>query len=293
MKKHTITMLIITLLLAISMLAGCGGGEDTSKPTAAPTQAPTKAPTQVPEATATPIPTEAPTQTPELSPFEYSINYVTDGLFALYEGACNTRDQGLLEDWNYWEDLSTNENDLEELPLSDQLYFDEDGLFIESQLIAFPEIFHDTINAGEFTIELQFGDLELTGTSWICFIQDYANNHDQLSFYYNVGAGELTLKLNNNDRPKFKIAPEDMANHTYSVTVSKTDGVAIMYQDGVEVSRASLTKDFSVISLCIGHRAAERCYTGVYESIRFYSRALTADEIAQNAALENGITTNR
>lgn len=293
MKKHTITMLIITLLLAISMLAGCGGGEDTSKPTAAPTQAPTKAPTQVPEATATPIPTEAPTQTPELPPFEYSINYVTDGLFALYEGAFNTRDQGLLEDWNYWEDLSTNENDLEELPLSDQLYFDEDGLFIESQLIAFPEIFHDTINAGEFTIELQFGDLELTGTSWICFIQDYANNHDQLSFYYNVGAGELTLKLNNNDRPKFKIAPEDMANHTYSVTVSKTDGVAIMYQDGVEVSRASLTKDFSVISLCIGHRAAERCYTGVYESIRFYSRALTADEIAQNAALENGITTNR
>lgn len=290
MKTNRITMLIITLLLAVCMLAGCGGDSDvtpTTAPTKAPTQAPTTAPTQAPSQD----PTQAPTQGPTNAPFSYEIKYVTDGLLALYEGACNTRDAGLVEDWDVWEDLSSNENDLEALPIGDQLYFSKDGLYIESQLIALPDIIVETVNAGEFTIELSFGNLvELTGTNWIGFIQDYVNNNDQLAFYYNVSAGELTLKLGGNStRAKFAIDPSELANHTFSVTVSATEGVAIMYHDGVEVGRGDASNGVHIISLAIGHTAPQRCYNALYNSIRFYSRALTADEIAHNASENAGI----
>ncbi len=294
MKTNRITMLIITLLLAVCMLAGCGG-DNTVDPTKAPTTAPTTAPTQEPTVAPSQDATTEPTTGPSAAPFSYEIKYVTDGLLALWQGACNTRDEGLVEDWNVWEDLSSNENDLEELPISEQLYFDENGLYMESQLINLPDVLVETINAGEFTIELSFGDLvELTGKNWIAFVMDYVNNNDQFSFYYNVSQSELTLKLGGNQpRAKFRIEPDAMAGHTFSVTVSMTEKVAVMYQDGVEVSRAAIKSDFEAISLCLGHRAPERCSNAVYESVRFYSRALTAEEIAHNASENAGVVTNQ
>ena len=168
------------------------------------------------------------------------------------------------------------------------MYFSKEGFYIESQVVHLPKALAETISTGEFTLEFDLADFDPTGTDWICFFQEWPK--DQFSFFYNVKDQQLQVKLGSNTRPKYKVSAENLANHKYSVTVSLKDKAAILYVDGVEVAKAGLTKSFSVESLLIGHNAAQRCYTGTYESIRFYNRALTPAEVAQNAALNTGVT---
>lgn len=70
MRKTThtskLTMIMLCLILCLSLLASCGGGED---PTAAPSKAPaTEAPTQTPTEAPTAAPTEAPTTAETAAP---------------------------------------------------------------------------------------------------------------------------------------------------------------------------------------------------------------------------------
>lgn len=72
MNKRYICLLL-TLLLAVSMLAGCAdtaAPTETELPTSAPTQKPTEEPTQAPTQPPTEAPTEAPTEPPTEAPTE-------------------------------------------------------------------------------------------------------------------------------------------------------------------------------------------------------------------------------
>ena len=316
MKKNLLVLFSI-LLLVVTMFVGCAESEETaptkapstattvSTATVKPTEKATAKPTQTPvgentpseDATDEPSPdttatvTEGPIVTtapkPTDAPKKLKINYVQNGLVALYQGNCNTA-EGLDEDEWSWTDLSGSGNNLEELTINDYLYFSKEGFYIESQVVRLPNALAETISTGEFTLEFDLADFDPTGTDWICFFQEWPK--DQFSFFYNVKDQQLQVKLSSNTRPKYKVSAENLANHKYSVTVSLKDKAAILYVDGVEVAKAGLTKSFSVESLLIGHNAAQRCYTGTYESIRFYNRALTPAEVAQNAALDTGVT---
>lgn len=310
MKKNLLVLLSV-LLLVVTMFVGCGESENTTptkapttatatatikpteKVTAKPTQTPAgeNTPSEEPTADETGTVTEGPELTsspnPTEAPKKLKINYVQNGLVALYQGNCNTA-EGLDEDEWSWTDLSGSGNNLENLAVNDYLYFSKEGFYIESQVVHLPEPIVELINTGEFTLEFDLGDFDPTGTAWICFFQEWPK--DQFSFFYNVSNQELQVKLGSNTRPKYKVSAENIANHKYAVTVSLKDKAAILYVDGVEVAKAGLNKAFTVEGLLIGHNAAQRCYTGTYESIRFYNRALTPAEVAQNAALETGVT---
>lgn len=72
MKKFkTYLLVLVAILVAVSMLAGCGSDgetEATKAPTAAATEKPTTAPTQAPTEVPTQAPTEAPTEAPTKAP---------------------------------------------------------------------------------------------------------------------------------------------------------------------------------------------------------------------------------
>ena len=133
-----------------------------------------------------------------------------------------------------------------------------------------------------------FGDLTVTGTNW----GTLANcNNDAYSLFYLVSGGNIVLKNNGasaNARPTYTLPGgfADLANKTVSVTFE--NGVASkIYIDGVEVASAVPTAALTIgDNFFFGHSDATKSHTTEYVAMRFYSRALTADEIAQNVAAD-------
>lgn len=72
MKKCTMWLLVGTLLIVLTLVVGCGGGEPAPAPTPAPTPAPAPAPapapTPAPEPAPAPTPAPTPTSTPAMTP---------------------------------------------------------------------------------------------------------------------------------------------------------------------------------------------------------------------------------
>lgn len=211
--------------------------------------------------------------------------YVTDGLEAFYDAAQNT-------DATKWADLSGKGNDIVDLPNTDTCKF-VDGAYLNTNTkVFFPQGIVDVINAKDaWTTEFVFGSLEVTGAMWGTLVN--ATN-DHYSLYYLVSSGEIWLKNNGaaaNPRPAFKMENgfADLANKTVSVTFE--NGVASkIYIDGVEVASAIPAEAITVADFFFGHDDANKTHTTEYKAMRFYSRALTADEIAKNVAADKGVT---
>ena len=208
--------------------------------------------------------------------------YVTDGLEAFYDAAENT-------EATTWKDLSGKGNDIVDLPNTDTCKFVDGAYLNTATKVYFPSGIPAIINEKDaWTTEFVFGSIELTGTTW----GTLANcNNDYYSLFYGVGLNSIILKNQSNARPTFALEGgiQDLANKTVSVTFEK--GVASkIYIDGVEV--ASAVPEIALAigdNFFFGHSDAAKSHTTEYKAMRFYSRALTADEIAKNVAADKAV----
>lgn len=208
--------------------------------------------------------------------------YVTDGLEAFYDAASNT-------EATTWKDLSGKGNDIVDLPNTDTCKFVDGAYLNTATKVYFPAGIPAIINEkASWTTEFVFGDVNVTGTNW----GTLANcNNDSYSLFYLVSAGNLVLKNNGstaNPRPTYTLPGgfADLSNKTVSVTFE--NGVASkLYIDGVEVASAVPAAALTIgDNFFFGHDDATKSHTTEYVAMRFYSRALTADEIAQNVAAD-------
>ena len=285
MKRAVV--LLATAAMIVSLAAGCANKKtpdneaETGEPAATDVAVtdPAGVPTEEPTAEPTEEPTEEPAKEPAL---ELDIPYVTEGLAALFEGYFNTK-RGQDMDTEVWEDLSGNGSDID-FTLDESAVWTEKGLAISSAKIVFPIELLDLINSEEFTVEYSVEDLEVTGTDFATLLNALPN--DQFALFIRNSNGAIEFKTSpGNSRPqKAGAGVESVNGKTIAVTFKLGDKIRL-YSDGELLSEVDAKSTLEAAStFFIGHNDPKKSYDATIRSIRFYDRALSAEELAANAA---------
>lgn len=208
---------------------------------------------------------------------ETELSYVTDGLVSHYQGQGNSPDAAV------WKD-SVGTNDL---PIKQNAtnYFTEDGLAAQGTQHYFPQGIVNLVNGQAFTVEITFGDFVSIGGSFNTFMNssndNFAlfrrNSNDNLEFKWAGKPGDV--------RPKAADGLNLIDNGTVAITF-EVGGSCCMYVDGSLVAKVTADTSMGANDLFIGHAEGSKQFSTVYRSIRFYDRALTAEEIKNNALVD-------
>ena len=201
---------------------------------------------------------------------------VTSGLVANFEGSYGKANG----EPDVWKD-SVKGYELE-AALDDNNYWTDNAFHVDSAYNYFPDEIVELVNGEKFSVEIALGELELPGTSYISFI---ISDNDNFSLFNRVDGDYIEFKAASNERPKVPGGADYANNSTLTVTFD-LDSDVVLYVDGVEIGRAMTTATIDADTLFLGHYDAARNWIGDVYGIRFYDRALTAEEVAQNAAYD-------
>ena len=216
----------------------------------------------------------------EIVPVEH--DYVSEGLVAYYSGTQSTRD-GHDKDSDTWEDL-VGGYDMT-ITKNDTNYFTDAGLKTYNAKHKFPQGVVDTVNGQAFTAEILFGDFVSKGADFNTFLN---SSGDQVALFRRNSNNELELKfaINAGARIKIKGCLELLQNSLITLTFEQ-NGKACIYVNGeLKGEVATITGSLGAPDLFIGHDAAAKTFDTTYRAVRFYDRALTADEVLANAKVD-------
>lgn len=215
--------------------------------------------------------------------------YVEEGLVSLYSGLSNTRN-GYDASATAWADL-VGENDIP-VTANENNYFTPEGFHNDTKQYYFPQAIVDLINGQSFTVEMYLGDILSKGTGYNTFLN---SKNDNFSLYREVGADTLYLKAAGNTKGERANAGEGLSLFEDSlVTVTyEVGGKAIIYSNGVQVAEASSPKAMGADNFFFGHEDKAKNYETIYRSLRFYDRALSAEEVKQNATADGVVKADR
>ncbi|MCQ2425717.1 MAG: hypothetical protein MJ070_06190 [Lachnospiraceae bacterium] len=206
-------------------------------------------------------------------------NGYAPGIVSLYDGVRNTR-SGHKPDSGVWEDLVGN-NDIQITADADN-HFTDEGFHLKSSKQYFPKAIVDLVNGSEFTVEMYLGSLKSLGTEFNTFIN---SSNDNFSLFRRLTTDVLEFKFAGNPATKrptvagaLDLVPESLISITY-----KVGGKTIIYVNGKKAAEAASPSAMGANDLFFGHSDPSRNYETTFRSLRFYDRALTADEILLNA----------
>lgn len=207
------------------------------------------------------------------------VPYVTEGLVAWYDGAQNTQN-GHDEEATVWADLVGGHD----LPVenTEANRFSEGGFDVTCGQFYFPQEIVDVVNGQEFTVELLFSEFVSTGTTFNTFLN---SSNDNLALFRRNEIDSIEFKFAQNpraERPTIPDALNLLQNALVTVTY-KVGGETHIYINGEDMVSCSSPSEMGADDLYIGHADASKTFTTTYRSMRFYDRALTAEEIKQNA----------
>ena len=224
--------------------------------------------------------TEPETEPEVIEPVEH--DYVSNGLVAYYSGTQNDRD-GHNKNSDKWEDL-VGGHDMT-ITKNDTNYFTDAGLKTYNAKHKFPESVVNVVNGQAFTVEILFGDFVSKGADFNTFLN---SSGDQVALFRRNSNNELELKfaINSGARIKIKGCLDLLQNSLITLTFEQ-NGKACIYVNGeLKGEVATIAGSLGAPDLFIGHDAAAKTFDTTYRSIRFYDRALTAEEVAANAAVD-------
>ena len=225
-------------------------------------------------------PVDEPEVPEEITPVEH--DYVKEGLVAYYSGTQSTRD-GHDKDSAEWEDL-VGGHDMAITKNADN-YFSDTGLRAKGSKHNFPDAIVDTVNGQAFTIEILLGDFVSVGNEFNTFIN---GSGDEIALFRRNSVDELELKfqINAGVRIKVKDCLNLLQNSLITITYAQND-VVRLYVNGEQVGETpTINGSLGASDLFIGHNAQNKMFDTTYRSVRFYDRALTAEEVAANAAVD-------
>ena len=222
--------------------------------------------------------TEPETEPEVIEPVEH--DYVSDGLISYYSGTQNDRD-GHNKDSNKWEDL-VGGHDMT-ITKNDHNYFTDAGLKANGSKHMFPQAIVDTVNGEAFTVELLLGDFISLGTNFNTFLN---SSGDQLALFRRNNPDELELKTTGNGRIKIKGCLELLQNSLVTLTYSGSGHARIYINGELKGEITTVAGSLGAGDLFIGHSDPAKSFDTTYRSIRVYNRALTAEEVAANAAVD-------
>ena len=224
--------------------------------------------------------TEPETEPEVIEPVEH--DYVSDGLVAYYSGTQSTR-KGHDKDSAVWQDL-VGGHDMTITKNADN-YFSDTGLRAKGVKHNFPAAIVDTVNGQAFTIEILLGDFVSVGNEFNTFIN---GSGDEIALFRRNSVDELELKfqINAGVRIKVKDCLNLLQNSLITITYAQND-VVRLYVNGEQVGETpTINGSLGASDLFIGHNAQNKMFDTTYRAVRFYERALTAEEVAANAAVD-------
>ena len=195
-------------------------------------------------------------------------SYVTDGLVAFYDAGQQKAGD------TTWADLA-GDNDIADVPNTAGQNEFKDGVYLNTATqVNFPQGIVDLIKGEEFTTEMQLGATQVTGDTWGTYLNAAT---DAYSLFYRLQDDAIEFKNGSNARPcKQEIGGKDALSDSTITVVFKVGEPSKIYING----------ELAVEDYFFGHAAAEKSHTTEYIKFRFYDRALTADEVAQNYAAD-------
>ncbi len=226
-------------------------------------------------------PEEETTEEPEvIVPVEH--DYVAEGLVAYYSGSQSTRD-GHDKDSTVWEDLISGYDMA--ITKNDDNYFSDTGLRTKGAKHNFPGEVVDVINGQSFTIEVLLGDFVSIGSDFNTFIN---GTNDEIALFRRNSVDELELKfqINAGVRCKVKDGLNLLQNSLITITYTQNDLVRLYINGELMGETPTINGSLGASDLFIGHAAASKQFDTTYRSVRFYDRALTAEEVAANATVD-------
>ena len=209
---------------------------------------------------------------------------VRDGLVVWYDGSNNSNGTQNLEA-AVWTDLTGNGNDLT-VHLDEKNYWTDNAFHVDSKAHYFPQTAVDTVNAEGWTVEFAFGELAYNGIDYVTFAM---SDNDKFSLFIRQSDGKLEFKYQNRaeNRPLAEDGGALSNNATLSIVYYPLNEEnvypIIMYVNGVEAARGHSTLANQADTLMFCHEDPSRSWSGDIHSVRFYNRALSADEILDNA----------
>ncbi|MBQ9780274.1 MAG: hypothetical protein IJW00_04950 [Clostridia bacterium] len=224
--------------------------------------------------------TEPETEPEVIEPVEH--DYVSEGLVSYYSGSQSTR-KGHDKDSTVWEDL-VGGHDMT-ITKNDDNYFSDTGLRAKGAKHNFPDAIVDTVNGQAFTIEILLGDFVSVGTDFNTFIN---GSGDEIALFRRNSVDELELKfqINAGVRIKVKGCLELLQNSLITITYAQNDVVRIYVNGELRGETPTINGSLGASDLFIGHNAQGKMFDTTYRSVRFYDRALTAEEVAANAKVD-------
>ncbi len=213
---------------------------------------------------------------PDEPPIEHE--YVSDGLVSMYLGG----------EGSTWIDVIGPHN--VNLTTNDGNYLAAEGLYMDSVRQFFPQAIVDLINGEEFTVEMAMKDFVPLGTTYNTFM----NSSDDAFALFRQCDGTndfLMMKWAGKPaafRPKTPNGMLELLSEQSTLSLTfKVGGAVTIYINGECVATYDgVDSPMLAGDLYIGHDQGSRNYKTLFTSVRFYDRALTAEEIAANAAVD-------
>ena len=224
--------------------------------------------------------TEPETEPEVIEPVEH--DYVKDGLVAYYSGTQSTRG-GHDKDSAVWQDL-VGGHDMAITKNADN-YFSDTGLRAKGVKHNFPDAIVDTVNGQAFTIEILLGDFVSVGNEFNTFIN---GSGDEIALFRRNSVDELELKfqINAGVRIKVKGCLDLLQNSLITITYAQNDVVRLYVNGELMGETPTINGSLGASDLFIGHNAQNKMFDTTYRAVRFYERALTAEEVAANAQVD-------
>jgi hypothetical protein len=208
--------------------------------------------------------------------------YISDGLVSWFDGVNNTR-SGQNTEATVWEDLISGYD----LPVAktETNYFTEDGFHLNSAEYFFPDQLKNLVNGQAFTVEIRFGD---TFTSLGADYNNFMNSsNDAFALFRRNATNVIEFKYASN-APASRPTVSDGLNKLQGALITITyevGGQVHIYLNGQEAASADSPSAMGADDLFIG-QIGTKAYEAVYRSMRFYDRALDANEVAYNAVVD-------
>ncbi len=226
--------------------------------------------------TAKPGETEETPPVPDEPPIEH--DYVSDGLVSMYLGG----------EGSTWIDV-IGSNDVK-LTVNDGNRLAAEGLYMDSVRQYFPQAIVDLINGDAFTVEMSMRDFTPLGTSYNTFMN---SSDDAFALFRQCDGSNdfLMMKWAGKPaqfRPKTENGMLELLSERSTLTLTfKVGGAVTIYIDGECVATYDGVDSIMMVGdLYIGHDQGSRNYKTLFTSVRFYDVALTAEQVAANAAVD-------
>ena len=212
---------------------------------------------------------------------EDTTSVVTDGLAAYYDASNNTG-AGQDKEATTWKDVSGNGIDFE-IDLDENNYWTDNAYHVNSAFCFFDDSLVDVVNGNKFTVEITVGDFQGLGTQFNTLLN---SSNDNFSLFLRTSGDYIEFKNSSNSRPKFEGGAEFVKNSTVTITFDLDEAECNLYVDGELIDQQFPVAAIGADTFFLGHPEDTRNWTGDVHSVRYYTVALTADQVAQNVAAD-------